>query len=72
MRAGEKRGAEGGARCTWRGRSGAVGRGEGSDGGEARGSAPVKRAVLRVIQVTGGERRKLFGGPRLHAVLVCV
>lgn len=72
MRAGEKRGAEGGACCTGRGCSGAMGRGEGSDRREAGGSPPVKRAVLRVVQVIGGEGREIFGCPSLDADLVCV
>lgn len=69
MRAGEKRGAEAGACCACRGRAGALGRGEGSDRGEARRGTPVQRAVFRVVQVICGERRKLFRCPGL---VVCV
>lgn len=72
MRAGEKRGAEAGARRTKRGRSRALRWGEGSDRGEARRSTPVKGAVLWVVQVVGGKRRKLFVRPGLVAVVVCV
>lgn len=49
-----------------------MGRGEGSDRGETRGGTPVQRAVLRVVQVVGGERRELFGCPGLVAAAVCV
>lgn len=49
-----------------------MGRGEGSDRREAGGSPPVKRAVLRVVQVIGGEGREIFGCPSLDADLVCV
>lgn len=72
MRAGKQRGAQGGAGSAQRGRSGALGRGEGSDGGEAGRGTLVERAVLRVVQVTGGERGQLFGCPGLDAVVVCV
>lgn len=54
MRAGEKRGAEAEACCAWRGHSGALGRGEGSDRGEARRGTLVQRAVFRVVQVICG------------------
>lgn len=71
VRAGEKRGTEGGACCTRRGRPRAQRRGQGSDRGETRGSAPVQGAVFRVIQVICGERRELFRCPGLGAVVVC-
>lgn len=71
MRAGEKRGAEAEACCAWRGHSGALGRGEGSDRGETRRGTLVQRAVFRVVQVICGERRKLFGCSFV-AVVVCV
>lgn len=70
MRAGEKRGAEAGACRAWRGRSGALGRGEGTDRGEARRGAPVQGAVFRVVEVICGEGRELFRCPGL--VCVCV
>lgn len=72
MRAGEKRGAEARARHAWRGYSGAQGRGQGSNRGEARRGTPVQGAVLRVVQVIGGERGKLFGCPFLVAAVLCV
>lgn len=72
MRAGEKRGAEGGACCAWRGRSGALGRGEGSDWGEARRVTSMQRAVFRVVEVIRGERREIFRCSGLVAVVVCL
>lgn len=72
MRAWEKRGAEAGACRTWRGRPGTLGRGEGSNGGEARRCTSVQRAVLRMVQVIGGERGQCFGCPGLVAVVVGV
>lgn len=69
VRAREKRGAEARACRAWRGRSRALGRGQGSYRGEAGRGPPVQGAVFRVVQVVSWERWELFRRPGLVAAV---